>query len=353
MSEPDLIEPEIWGRSSIPLGDPAFTADGRLVVSHHPAFRTEVRVSVFAASDRTEPYPNTAMNAGDGSLDTFDSVQGLRTDSAGVLWMTDLGHRDHATPKIVGWDTRAHRHHRTIPLPPPATHRHSEPQDLVIDERRGKIYVADEGAGRGGDGSKSALIVVDIASGESRRVLEGAACTRPEDVEIVVDGRVLQAFDEATATCRNLRVGVDGIALDTRGEWLYFGPLNGGRIYRLRCDDLNDPAAAKRLEDRVEDYAGRPNAGGLWIDDRDDLYLVEIENRAVGVIPAADRRYRRVARHAEMFWPDGLIGGPDGYIYVTASELPFSPPFNGGSMTGRPPYKVFRFRPPRLEAGGA
>ena len=102
------------------------------------------------------------------------------------------------------------------------------------------------------------------------------------------------------------------------------------------------------LEGRVEDYAARPNAGGLWIDAADNVYLVEIENRAVGVIPASDRRYRRIAQHPEMYWPDGLIGGPDGYIYVTASELPLSPAFNGGRMTGAGHYKVFRFRPPDL-----
>lgn len=343
-----MIEMEIWGRSQTPIGDPAFTADGRLVVSHHPAFKTGPRLSVFTAPDRLEPYPDAHWNRGGGAEDAFDSPQGLRTDSRGVMWIADLGQRaQDATPKIVGWNTQERRLERILLMPPPLTHRHSEPQDVLVDERRGKLYVADEGAGAGGDGSQAALIVLDIASGEGRRVLHGAACVTPQDVDIVVDRRVVQSFDEETGVSRNTRVGVDGIALDHAAEWLYFGPLNGDRLYRIRAEDLNDVRLSDaELAARVEDYAGRPNAGGMWIDAADNIYLVEIEARAVGVIPASDRTYRRLAEHPLAYWPDGLVGGPDGYIYVTATQLPSAPAFNGGAMAGEAPYLVLRLQPP-------
>ncbi|MBE7218923.1 MAG: hypothetical protein INR64_10675 [Caulobacteraceae bacterium] len=340
---------EVWGRSPTPLGDPAFTADGRLVVSHHPAFRTDARVSVFTAADALAPYPGSAWNDG-GGADAFDSPQGLRTDAQGVMWIADLGSRGDVVPRIVAWDTRNDRLHRVIELPRPATHDHSEPQDLMVDLQRGRLYIADEGAGRGGDGSRAALIVVDLASGDAWRVLEREPCIRPADVDIVVDRRVLQVFDEAKGTSRPVRVGVDGVAMDARGEWFYFGALNGGAVYRVRCDDLADRARSADLSSRVERYAERPNAGGMWMDGADDLYLVEIEARAVGVIASSDRRYRRVAHHPDMLWPDGLVGGPDGWIYVTASELPLSPQFNAGRMTAEPPHRVFRFRPPGAPA---
>jgi len=37
--------------------------------------------------------------------------------------------------------------------------------------------------------------------------------------------------------------------------------------------------------------ADRPNARGMSIDAEDNLYLTEVEHRAVGIIPARDRTY--------------------------------------------------------------
>ena len=76
-----------------------------------------------------------------------------------------------------------------------------------------------------------------------------------------------------------------------------------------------------------------------------DLYLTEIEHRAVGVIPAADRCYRQVAASPDMLWPDGLAAGPDGMIYVTVTQLPLAAPFDDGDMKARAPFLVMRFRP--------
>ena len=344
------VTAEVWGRSAIPIGDPAFTADGRLVTSHHPAFATAERVSVFATPDRLEPYPNADWNAGLSGPDHLDSVQGLHTDSKGVMWMGDMGEREKTVPKIVGWDTRANRLVRTILLPPPATVPASEPQDLVVDETRGMIVLADEATGQGGDGSQGALIVVDLATGAARRVLQGSKSVVPEDRDIVVDGRHLQRFDAKTGKRAPMRVGADGIALDARSEWLYFGPLNGASVYRIRMADLADASLKPRdLEAKVERYAARPNAGGLLIDAAENLYLTEIEHRAVGVIPAADRCYRQVATSPDMLWPDGLALGPDGMIYVTVTQLPLAAPFDDGDMKARAPFLVMRFQPRPVE----
>jgi hypothetical protein len=41
-----------------------------------------------------------------------------------------------------------------------------------------------------------------------------------------------------------VRIGVDSITLDERGEWLYYGPFTGDRLYRIRTRDLNDATLA-------------------------------------------------------------------------------------------------------------
>ena len=337
---------EIAARLPVPLGNVTITPDGRTVVSHHPMFETAARVSEVTSPTTLKPFPNEAWNTPrSGAEDYLDGVLGLRSDSEGTVWMLDMGTRTGITPKLVAWDTRQDRLARIIPLSEPATRRNSEPNDFVIDEPNQRIYITDEGVGRGGDGSAAALIVVDLKAGRARRVLEGHASTRPEDVPITVDGRIL-VKQQKDGNSASMRSGADGVTLDHRSEWLYYGPLNGGAVYRLRVADLLDERLDPgELGRRVERYADRPNAGGIAIDRDDNLYLTEIENRAIGIIPAKDRRYRRFATHPDMLWPDGFGAGADGWIYVTVTQLALAATLNGGKDGSAPPFLLARFKP--------
>ena len=337
---------EIALRLPLPIGNATFTPKGRIFVSHHPMFGIEERVSEVTSPTSLKPFPNETWNRPRAGTEAYlDSVLGLRSDSGGVVWMLDMGSRTKITPKLVAWNTRDDSLHATIPLPEPATRSTSDPNDLVIDEKNGKIFITDEGTGGDGDGSQGALIVVDLATRQARRLLEGHVSTRPENVSIMVDGReMIETGKSGSGT--PMRVGADGIALDHRSEWLCWGPLNGGSVYRARVDDLLDASlAAADLRERVERYADRPNAGGLSIDAEDNLYLTEVGARAVGVIPKQDRTYRRLATHPDLLWPDGLSAAPNGLLYVTSSQLPLAPPFNGGTSRLQPPYLVFRLMP--------
>lgn len=331
---------------ALPLGNAAYTPAGRLFVSHHPMFETERRVSEVV-DGRLHPFPDAAWNAPrPGSEDYLDGVLGIRADRDGVVWMLDMGTRTGITPKLVGWDTRTDRLAGVVALPPPATVRTSEPNDFVLDPRRGLALIADEGVGNGGDGTRAALIVVDLAAGTARRRLEGHAAMRPEHRPIAPEGTELRRTPKEGGEAAPMRVGCDGIALDRAGEWLYFGPLNGGTLYRLRMADLLDAALDDAgLGARVEAYAERPDAGGIAVDDAGNLYLTEVAAGAVGVIPAEGRRYRRLATHPDLLWPDGIFAAPDGTLHVTAAQLFLAAPLNGGRARHAPPYRIFRFRP--------
>lgn len=340
---------EIAARLDQPLGNPVFTGDGRLFVSHHPMFETDVRVSEVAG-DALRPFPDARWNGAEPPPNgRLDAVLGIRSDADGIVWMLDMGSRSEVPPKFVGWDTRANggvgKLAATVPITPAALGRHSEPNDFVLDARNAHAFIADEGVGKDGDGSEGALIVVDFRTGLSRRVLEGSAFTRAEQVPILVDGRevVKKARDGSTGP---MRVGCDGIALDDRGEWLYYGPLSGHSVYRLRVADLLDGMLSQaELARRVERYADRPVAGGITIDHADNLYLAEVGGRAIGVIPAEGRQYRRLAEHPDMLWPDGLTFGPDGMLYATVAQLPLAAPLNGGRRGDRQPHLLARTRP--------
>lgn len=343
----ELRTPEVVAALPEAVGNITFTPDNRIIYSHHPFFSPEIRVAQLNADRRSErPFPNLEWNTPRKDNDLYlDSVLGLRGDAQGVIWMMDMGTRNGITPKIVGWNTHTDQLERIYHIPAPASRKESQLNDFAIDNVHGAFYIADEGLGPGGDGSQAALVVVDRRTGASRRLLEGHVSVLPEDVPIAVDGRELRVPGKDGQPTR-LRVGADGIALDRQAQWLYFGPLNGSWLYRVRTRDLLDSTLdAQTLGQRVERYASKPNNGGLSIDNEGNLYLTEIENRAVGVIPASDRKYRRLVSHPDLIWPDGVSFSPDGWMYVSAAQLSEVPLFNDGKALQKPPYFVFRFKP--------
>ena len=343
---PVAARPELWATSDQPVANGAFASDGALVASLHPIFRRPLKLMTVRPGAPGRPWPDAAFQAMRAGGLFFDQVQGLRTDSRGVIWVVDMGGKLTPLPRLIAWDSRSNRLQRIITLPRSVSPRGAQPQDLAIDERRGLIYLADEAAGQGQDGSNGALIVVDLKTGGARRVLQGVPGTAAEKIDIVVDGRPMRMTDPKTGKATPMRSGADGIALDAAGEWLHFGPLNGHSTYRVRTADLGDLKLSEReLEKRVERYADRPNAGGYLMDRAGNLYLTEIEHRAVGVIDPQTRRYRRVVESPDMLWPDGLTAGPDGMVYVVTSKLPTAAAFNGGADRAKPPWPVFRFRP--------
>lgn len=337
----------IYKTTDTPLGNGAFTADGRLVVSHHPMYATPHRVSVFNSDGSLSPYPDLAWNTPVGDpAGWLDAVLGLHDDAQGRIWFADMGTRSRVPPKLVVWDTVADALCRVIPIAPTALTPHSEPNDFVVDHVRGKVYIADEGAGGGGDGSRGALIVIDLASEEAVRRLDGYDGMRAEAGRLMIDGLPVER-NNPDGSRTALHVGVDGIALDAAGEWLYLSPLNGLTLWRLRVDDLLDPGLDDpSLAQRLERYADKPNSGGMAMTLNGDLYLTVIERNAVGRIAAADRSYDEPVARDDMFWPDGLMKGRDGALYVVVSQLPRSPPLARPGENPVLPFTVYRFEPP-------
>jgi sugar lactone lactonase YvrE len=149
-----------------------------------------------------------------------------------------------------------------------------------------------------------------------------------------------------------LRIGVDSITLDRSGEWLYYAPVNGDRMFRIATAALDDaslsPAA---LAAKVEDYGPKTISDGLSSDDAGNVYVTDPEHSAVLTL-GPDRTLRTLVKDAKLRWPDGLSFGPDGWLYVTCSSLQHVLFVAPGHQAAHAPYHVFRFKPGTTAAAG-
>lgn len=340
-------------------GNLAIGPTGRMFVSMHPFGAPTARVIEIIPEGGTRPYPSPtwASDVGASGLG-IASIIGIRCDSDGVLWMLDAGPlgtardgsggRTPSVPKLIGWDTRRDRLHRVIHLPPPIVNESSFLQDFAIDERRGCIYIADSGISAGPGAARPALIVVYLATGVSKRVLENAPCVRAEpEAAMVIDGRDVRTAD-ANGTPVVPAVGVNPIAIDADGEWVYFGAMHGTSLYRIKAAHLSSPGQSDEgLQASVERWASKPVSDGIAIDAGGAVYITDVTNNAIGVIEPG-KEYRVLVSDPMLSWPDSITIGPDGHLWVVANQLHRHPALNwtdaGPKDDTVPPFRIVRHR---------
>lgn len=336
-------EAEIFAKVPESVGNISFTAQGDLVYSHHPFFNPEYRVVKYNTQTKSiTPFPNKEWNTPREKDDHYlSNVLGIRNDKNGVVWMLDMAGRNAITPKIVGWNTRTNKLERIYYLPQAAIVKTSQPNDMVVDTKHNIFIIADEGIGNGGDGSIAALIIVDMNSGKTRRLLQGTRTTLPENTPTIVNGKPL------SINGKNLLVGCDGITADKDFEWLYYAPLNGRKVYRVKITDLlNEQLTATALDEKIETYSEKPNNGGMSIDAQGNLYLTALESNSISVVLSKDRSLHTLFNADELLWPDGVsFNAKDGYMYVSAAQVHLGAVFNDGKNKATAPFYIFRFKP--------
>jgi sugar lactone lactonase YvrE len=315
-------------------GNITITPDGRTIISLHQFFNPEIRVAEVRKGRQIVPFPNPNWSAG-GQKDSvaLDTVLGIQSDTNGVVWMLDNAQRGNSTPKLVGWDTKSDRPARIIYLPPPITPKNAFVNDLAVDVTHQTIYIADPA---GGD--NAAIIVVDLNTGLARRVLQGHKSVTPEDLDLVINGKPVQRMLPDGKTIKP-RVGVNPIALDANNEWLYYGPMHGTSLYRVRTADLRT-LSEQELAARVERYSEKPICDGISIDKAGNIYLGELAANAIGAI-TPQRRYQRLVQSDRLLsWVDAFSFGSDGKLYAVSNQLHRSAVLNAGQNEASPPFYV-------------
>jgi hypothetical protein len=321
---------------------------GDYIVSFHQFFQPQFRVMRLDREGNWIPFPNEAMNTpGSGDPILLDSVLGVACDSRGIVWMLDNGRRSGTAAKLVAWDTKRDEHFKSIVIDALALSPNSFLTNIALDPVGRYIYIADPA-----DGISSALIVVDIQTGLTRRVLERDRSVQMDPgVELKINGQPIEVRRPDGVIATPL-TGVYPIAVDRKGEWLYYGPRNGASLFKIKTELLTDPAILPHvLTSQVTGVSPKPICDSMTIDSRGRIYFGDISRGSIDYVAPEENflNLRLLLEDPRIMWPGGLVIGPDGQLHFFASQLHRTPFFNSGKDVTAPPFSIFKTRP--LPAG--
>lgn len=324
-------------------GNPTVMPDGRVLVSVSAIIAPPFSVRAVTVDGEHPPYPNARWA---GKPDTqghgMSAVIGLRTDPQGIVWILDMG-GPQQQPRLIAWNDQENRLQRLIVLPQNVLRPSSFTQDFVIDWRQQRIYIADMTLNPAGTSDYPAIIVVDLQTGLSWRALECHPALMPGDEPLQIAGKTL-ALRTPEGEVIPYRYGLNPIAIDPLGRWVYVGSMSARQVYRIAATVLAQPADAARLDAAVEYWCEKPCCDGFDVDAEGNVYVTDIANNAIGL--ASPAGYRILAQDDRLLgWPDGVELDAQGrWLYITANQLHRHPLLNAGEDDSRPPFHVLRLR---------
>jgi len=309
----------------------AITQEGRMFVCY-PRWSDQATASVAEiTSTALKLYPNDNWNFYDSTAsavkDRFVCVQSLYVDAGDFLWILDPANPQfkgvvQGSAKLLKIDPHTNRVVQQIHFDNKVIRKDSYLNDVRVDAGRNFAYITDSGIG--------GLVVVDLTSQRSRRVLDNHPSTHSDSTDIVIDGKPFRRPDGSRPY-----IHADGIELDSTGQYLYYHALNGQNLYRIDTQSLRDSTLSEtQLGTKVELVTKTGPVDGMFFDKKGNLYLSGLEQKAILWLHP-DQKLDTLVQAPELEWPDSFATGPDGYLYVTTSQIHLGP-------TPPQPYRIYK-----------
>jgi sugar lactone lactonase YvrE len=301
---------------------------GRIFVNF-PRWTEDAPISVaeLRADGTLAPYPNDEWNAWRNARkdeltpgDHWVCVQSVVADGRGNLWVIDpaapaVGFIVPGGPKLVRISLATNSVAQVIRFDTSVAPQGSYLNDVRIS-RDGKVaFITDSGV-------RGAIVVVELASGQARRVLDGHPSTQvKKGLVVMTDGKPLRRPDG-----RGVEFASDGIALSGDGRYLYWQALTGDTLYRIATEVLeNQGLRGDDVSAYVEPFGLNGVSDGLLFARGTDKLLISalqedaVKIRDLGDGPGAAARI--LVQDPRLRWPDTFAQGPDGTVYVTTSRI--------------------------------
>jgi sugar lactone lactonase YvrE len=322
--------------------------DGRLLVTVPRWLDARVPSTLNVAVKRgaksvLEPWPSWEANAL-SNPNGLRNVLGVSIDAKNRLWALDMGYvaGEEAVPdgamKLVLLDLATGKElKRHVFADGVVDRKTSFLNDLVIDEAREIAYISDSGV-RGGSPTPSGLIIYDLKSNTARRVLDRHPGVQDDPA------RPLTVNKEAVFPGKPLAVGINGVALSTTGDTLYWVVTSGDGLYRVPTALLRDAKAATATVAAAIKGPVRLGGGadGILTDPAGQIFVTSLSDNAIKVVSPASNKVRTITSGTDMIWPDSIARDRSGAIWFTSNHLNHA---FGGTMAfdkAEPNFRIWR-----------
>ena len=355
-----------------------FSQDGGRLFVAFPRWRDPVNYTVAeVVGGDLKPFPDAETNAyypdqpqKNDPKTHLVNVQSILVDAKNRLWIVDTGNINLGTvtpggPKMWAYDLATGERVKDFPLGGDAIKEKTYLNDVRFDLTKGDegyAYLTDSGVG--------AIVVVDLATGEAWRKLDGTLSTQAdESITLGSEGEPLLIRPPDSDETKQPAFKADGLALGPDGSTLYYTPLTSRSMYAVDTADLRDrDADATKSVRRIADMASAND--GIVADAQGRIYTTDFEDNAirrytppaaVNAEPAAqvagsgldqtssgipdqsgETTEELLVQDERLLWPDCVIVR-DGTVYFTSNQLARQPQFHRGTDERVPPYALFRF----------
>jgi sugar lactone lactonase YvrE len=306
----DRLIPEFASKALI-MNGVTTAPGGRRFVVVQPQKPDQPEIAEIIAG-LAKPYPDAAWNsrlAGRDGRTAFVGANSLRVGPDGALWVVDRGSPGigeplvEGGPKLIRIDLASNRVTRVYDLASVA-----QGASFVDDVRfNGDVaYLTDAG--------RPALIVLDLATGNARRVLENHRSTvaaRP----LMAEGR--QLLDPEG---KPVVVHADQLEISGDARWLYYQPCSGP-MFRIETRFVDDPSLDEAvLSAHVEQFADTPSTGGTAIDTAGSIYVSDTDHSRILKVSAIGEISTLIA-DPRLAWVDAMWIDDDGKLWMPAAQL--------------------------------
>ena len=278
------------------------------VFANFPRWREGVNHSVveISTNGKTISYPSEKWNnwaIGDSISDSvFVAVQSVvvHKDDLYVLdTRNPLFKGVQNAPRLFVFDLNTNSLKDILILSAQSYKPNSYINDLRIDDTANCIYMTDSG--------EPGLVVLNLSTKESKRVLDNHYSTLAETDHLTING-----------VKWNNTVHSDGIAFNSKTNRLYYHSLTGYNLYSVSADLLNN-GDKEQIEADVTLVAKTAAPDGMIFDDKGNLYFADLENNKIQYL-MPNGNINTLCEGEKIKWAD-TFSIYNGYLYFTNSRI--------------------------------
>ena len=294
-----------------------------------PFWSDNTPVSVAEIVDgKAVPYPTKNWN-NRNNPDGFLAVQSVFIDSRNNLWVLDTRNPrfsgvDSIGPVLYKFDLQTDQLVKQYNFDNDHYAQNSYFNDVRIDNKKQTAYITDSGNG--------ALIVLNLKTGNAKRVLDNHPATHAETDYLMINDKMWKNSVDA-----------DGIALSPDRKHLFFTPLSGHTLYRIPTTALLKTSIKDSdLAASIDTVMHIPATDGMLFDNKGNLWMGGLENNSINVLQKNGKLVQMV-QDSVIRWADSFGKDTAGNIFFTTSQIHLQP-------ENRKAYEIIKLKPSKLSA---